>query len=138
MSFSGGGGSLLKGFNYNIADIKQFFDKESLADVVLTLHDTPQVCPKALRLWWKLSSSTTITVLTGAGLTDKGEAGPVLGQGSSGGSLASQKNLDQGIEDYMAGSTGDNVYGSMRLQPLCFVDDLMRSSDSVSNTRTGN
>ena len=76
--------------------------------------------------------------MTGNGLTDQAEAGAVLGQGSAGAALVSQKNLDQGTEEYFAGSADEDAYGGVRLQPLTFVDDIIRSSVCVSEARAGN
>jgi hypothetical protein len=64
--------------------------------------------------------------------------GAVLGQGSSGAGLASQRNLDEGVNSYFVNSVDEDVYGEVRLQPLLFVDDLIRSTTSVMETRAGN
>ena len=126
-----------QGAIFSVVDIVKFFDKESLSDATFTLYNN-HVDPKAVRLWWKLNSRTNITVLTGSGKSEQAEAGAVLGQGSSGAALVSQKNLDQGTEDYFAGSTDEDVYGGTRLQPLTFVDDVLRSAVGVLETRAGN
>ena len=52
--------------------------------------------------------------------------------------MASQKNLDQGVDDYFSGSVDEDVYGSVRLKPLIYQDDVLRSSRSVVETRNGN
>ena len=92
-------------------DIEKFFDKESLADTILTLHRTPGVDPKALRLWWKLNCQTVIRVMTGAGVTEPGQAGAIVGQGSAGAAIASQKNLDHHVDSHFAGSIDEDWYG---------------------------
>ena len=61
------------------------------------------------------------------------DAGGITG----GAALASSLNLDLGVHSYFRGSTDEDSYGSVRLQPLLFVDDLMSSKD-VSSTRAGN
>ena len=59
-----------------VADLVKFFDKERLSGAVVTVSDA--VDKKALRLWGKLNSRTTIKVRTGVGVTEEGEAGEVL------------------------------------------------------------
>ena len=63
-------------------DISKFFDKEMVEDAVLTCLSRG-ANPKAVRLWHKLNDKTRIRVRTGAGLTEWGEVGAVLGQGLS-------------------------------------------------------
>ena len=78
-----------------VADIQKYFDKESLQMVCLKLlqHGTDR---RAVRLWNKLNSRCTVSALTGAGPTERGEAGPTLalGRGRIGGSLVGQRYLD--------------------------------------------
>lgn len=120
-----------------VADIKKFFDKESLTDACLSM-DSIGVDRRALRLWYLLNSRCTITAMTGAGVTEPGEAGPVVGQGSSGAALVSQRYLDHTIDYYFKDSSDEDYYGELRLQPLLFQDDLIRSTVNVANTRAGN
>ena len=77
-------------------DIKKFFDKQSLADAMQTLHRA-NVKKSLYRVLYKLNEKTTIEVMTGAGLTARGLAGPVTGQGGGGAALASALNLDMGV-----------------------------------------
>lgn len=93
-----------------------------LKDVVLALNGS--VDQKALR--------TVITVRTEIGNTAEGEAEAVLGQGSKGGGLGSMLNLDDGVSDYLADCSDEDVYGSVRLQPLIWVDDVIRSAQGSS------
>ena len=44
-----------------------------------------------------------ISMMTGEGRSDEGETGPLVGQGGVGASLASQLNLDLGVNDYIVG-----------------------------------
>ena len=85
-----------------------------------------------------MNQSTLITVKTGVGNTDTEEAGAVLGQGSKGAGLMSMRNLDCVVDDYFSGSEDEDVIGSVRLQPLIWVDDLLRSSQGVQEVRNGN
>ena len=92
--------------------------------------------PKS-RVWYKLNEKTTIEVMTGAGLTARGLAGPVTGQGGGGAALASALNLDMGVDDYFRGSKDEECYGRVRLQPLIFVDDLIRGAKNRNCLRAG-
>ena len=64
-------------------DIRKFFDKQSLVDAMQTLYKA-KVNTKLYRVWYKMNSKTTIQVMTGAGLSARGLAGPVTGQGEEG------------------------------------------------------
>ena len=79
-----------------LVDIKKFFNKQSLADAMNTLAQA-NVNKKCYRVWYKLNEKTVIQVMTGAGLSARGLAGPVTGQGGGGAALASSLNLDKGI-----------------------------------------
>ena len=61
-----------------VADIQKYFDKESLQMGCLSLLQGG-ADRRAVRLWYKLNSRCTITAMTGAGPTERGEAGPTLG-----------------------------------------------------------
>ena len=101
-----------------------------------TLHRA-KVKKSLYRVWYKLNEKTTIEVMTGAGLTARGLAGPVTGQGGGGAALASALNLDMGVDDYFHGSKDEECYGRVRLQPLIFVDDLLRGSKDINCLRAG-
>ena len=77
-----------------MVDIRKFFDKQNLIDAMNTLHRA-QVPKKCYRVWYKLNENTTIQVKTGAGLSVRGLAGPVSGQGGGGAALASALNLEK-------------------------------------------
>ena len=78
-----------------------------------------------------LCCNTQIEVRTGSGLSARGLAGPVTGQGGGGAALASALNLDLGVQLYFEGSKDEDCYGSIRLQPLSYIDDVIRSSQNV-------
>ena len=59
---------------------------------------------KAYRVWSKLNMNTRIKVKNGAGYTDWSDEGSMIGQGTGGGALVSQANLDKGIVDMFSGS----------------------------------
>ena len=80
-----------------------------------------EVQPNLYRSLYTLNKKTIISVRTGAGLTDKADAGELIGQGSAGGALASQVNIDMSLNGYFsAGSKDEASYEDIRLQPLSF------------------
>ena len=121
---------------FTFRDLRKFFDKESLVDGCLALNGV--VDPRALRLWWLLNSQCNIRVRTGVGMTECGEAGGTMAQGSSRAGLVSQRLLDKELDTYFSTSRDEFVYGGVRLQPIAFLDDIERTAGSVDETRAGN
>ena len=64
---------------------------------------------------------------TGAGLSARGLAGPVTGQGAGGAALASSLNLDKRLDNYFRGSKDEE----------CYVDDVIRGAYNVNCLRAG-
>ena len=62
----------------------------------------------------------------------------MIGQGTGGGALVSQVNLDHGVMDMFSGSEQEVRYGGVRVLPAIFQDDIMRAADSVESARAGN
>ena len=60
------------------------------------------------------TAKTRVKVKTAVGVSEVAEVGDCLGQGSSGGALASQVNLDHGLQSYFSGSTDVVCYGGVR------------------------
>ena len=52
--------------------------------------------------------------------------------------MVSQINLDQGVNEMFCGSSDEICYGSIRVQPIIFQDDILRLGDSLSSVRAGN
>ena len=48
------------------------------------------------------------------------------------------RNLDSVVDDYFSGSEDEDGIGSVRLQPLIWLDDLLRSPQGVQEVRNGN
>ena len=119
-----------EGVIINAVDIMKFFDKQNSLSKA-------KVTKKLYRVWYRLNENTTIPVMTGAGLTARGLVGPVTGQGGGGAALASALNLDMGVDNYFRGSKDEECYGRIRLQPLIFVDDLLRGARDVNCLRAG-
>ena len=59
-------------------DIKSFFDKEVLGDLMDEMNAIG-IDHRAQRLFYKLSSDTRIKIKTSCGLSDAGEAGDIIG-----------------------------------------------------------
>ena len=126
-----------KGVIITLLDLIKFFDKQSLVDACESL-DKANVNSKFFRVRYKLNSKTEIEVRTGAGVSARGLAGPVTGQGGGGAALASALNLDLGVERYFKDSIDEDCYGTICLQPLSYIDDVSRSSPEASSARAGN
>ena len=62
----------------------------------------------------------------------------LTGQGGGGAALASALNLDLGVKHYFEDSNDEDCYGSVRLQPLIYIDDVNRSCTDVNSMRAGN
>ena len=131
-SVSNSGGAMVK-----LVDIKGFFDSESLRGVMNSLHEA-KIPKKAYRTWFLMNSQTSISVKTPAGQTKFREAGELCGQGSSGAALASQLDIDLGVQSYFRSSTDEISYGSVRVQPQEFQDDILHAVPDVSSARIGN
>ena len=126
-----------EGIVFQLFDIRKFFDHESLRDVMDTLHDV-DIDEKVYRAWYLMSRNTRISVKTGTGMTAKADVGEVIGQGTVGGALASQVNIDRGINRYFCGSVDEIHYGSIRFQPLVFQDDVARMASDLRAAQAGN
>ena len=88
--------------------------------------------PKLYRSWFHINKNTRIRVNTAFGMTEFAD------EGSAGGSLASQANIDRGLDSYFRGSSDEISYGRVRLQPLSFQDDIARMAGYVKSAQTGN
>ena len=122
---------------FQLYDLQKFFDKENLRDIMDILHEIG-VDPKLYRTWFLLNQNTRIRVKTANGYTEWRNVGELLGQGSGGGAMASAANLDRGVDDYFKGSEDEAMYGTIRLQPLMFMDDLARITTSRNKAQAGN
>ena len=126
-----------KGFIITLIDIVSFFDREDIGDVMQTLNNIG-VNKKAARVWFRLNEGTEIAVKTATGVSETEVVGDCIGQGTAGAALVSQANLDHGLMDYFKDSKDEIQYGGVRLQPLAYQDDIMRSSKDVLSTQVGN
>ena len=118
-------------------DIIAFFDRELIYDFMQTLHNIG-VNKKAARVWFKLNEGTEITVKTACGMTDTAVVGDCIGQGTAGAALVSQANLDQGLMEYFQDSQDEIMYGSVKIQPLAYQDDILKGNKDVISAQVGN
>ena len=117
-------------------DIQKFFDKESLRDGMFVVRKA-DVKGLLYRLWSKLNEKTKIKVVTGMGVTDTKECGEVLGQGSHGGAIISAANLDDGVGEMFENSEDEVCYGSVKINPLLYQDDVLRLTTTVTGAQNG-
>ena len=103
--------------------LASFFDREDIYDCLETMEEM-KVNKKAVRIWYLLNQSTRIKVKTPCGMTDTAEVGDCLGQGTAGAGLVSAANLDRGLQKFFNKSEKVMKYGHVRLQPICYQDDV--------------
>ena len=118
-------------------DIKSFFDKEVLGDLMDEMN-TIEIDPRAQRLFYKLSRDTRIRVKTSCGLSEAGEAGDIIGQGSGGAAKLSALNLARKLERVFENSNEMASYGTIKQHPYSFQDDILTQIESVEELRSAN
>ena len=106
-----------------VMDIVSFFDKEDIFDCLNTL-EILEVNKKAVRMWYLMNKDTKISIKTAFGMTKEAVIGDCLGQGTAGAGLVSAANLDMGLQKYFKQSREVMNYGQIRIQPLCYQDDV--------------
>ena len=118
-----------------VNDIQAYFDRERLDGVCNTLY-TMGADKAALRCWAKLNEATVVRCVTSVGASDWLEVGPLVGQGSSGASLASAAYLDFHLTNMFSGCEEALSYGSVMQAPYSFQDDVLDVVDSVEAMRS--
>ena len=93
---------------------------------------------KFYRTWFLMNRNTTIRVKTANGCTEWRKVGELLGQGPGGGALASAANPNLRVKEYLEGSMDEALCGSIRLQPLMFIDDVARVTTNRNKDQAGN
>ena len=119
----------------NIHDIEAFFDRERLDGVCNTLYEM-KADKAAIRCWAKLNEDTVIRCITSVGKSEWVRVGPLVGQGSSGASLASAAHLDHHLTNMFSGCQEALSYGDVLQAPYSFQDDVMDVVDSVESMRS--
>ena len=93
---------------------------------------------KLYRLWYELNKNNSIKIQTSVGMTSKAETGENVTQGQIGSGLISTLNLSEGVQDFFSGSVDEVSYGTLRLGPVMFQDDLGCLSTSAQGAQAGN
>ena len=75
-------------------------------------------------MWYLPNRASKISVKTAFGMTKEADVGDVVGQGTAGAGLVSAANLDLGLQNHFNRSTQVMNYSHVRLQPLCYQDDV--------------
>ena len=115
------------GMILTLVDIVAFFDRENIHDVMQTLHEIG-VEKKTARVWYKLNENTEVAVKTAGGVSETAFVGDCIGQGTAGGALVSRVNLDHGLTMYFKESKEEMHYGSAKIQPLAYQDDVLKGN----------
>ena len=79
-----------------------------------------------------MNEGTEIAVKTASGVTE------TIVQGTAGGALVSQANLDSGLEEYFHDSKEELYYEDVRLQPLAYQNDILKGSKDAKDAQVGN
>ena len=126
-----------KGVVIQLVDYQKFFDSERLRAIMASLNFAA-VNKEANRCWFKMNETTVITVDTPVGRTETATVHEIVLQGSGGTALASALDLALCLKRYFAGSKEEICYSSVRTQPQAWQDDILRITENVKSTRTGN
>ena len=118
-------------------DISKFFDKENLPDIMNELHGVG-LKGKLYRILYKLNEKRIIKVNTAVGSTDEEEVAEGVGQGSLEGAVISATGLGRGVNSFFKSSQWEAFYGSVRLQPSLYQDDIGRMVSNLLAAQAGN
>ena len=118
-------------------DISKFFDRESLRDGMNALYNCG-IRGKMYRLLYTLNKDTVIRVRTAVGETKEAETGENIGQGTLEGAIISAASIDYTVDSFFRYSMDEISYGSVKLQPMLFQDDISRLSTTVQGAQAGN
>ena len=75
---------------------------------------------------------------TPAGQTGYREVGELVGQGSGAAALASQLDVDLGVQSYFKSSLDKIKYGVVRVQPQEYQDDIAHADPDITSARVSN
>ena len=85
-----------------------------------------------------LNQNTQIRISTRVGYSEYKPLQEILGQGTLGGAVVSGLNIDLDVMDYFEQSMDELSYGSVRLQPLLYQDDLLHLGTSREKVQAAN
>ena len=116
--------------------MEKFFVKESLMDVMHTVHKEATICDKDYRLWFKLNEGANISVRTSVGESGTHLVKNSTGQGMFGATLASSLNIGCALKKTILGKP-TTMLGIMPLNSLIMQDDISKMSDNLEQARLG-
>ena len=93
---------------------------------------------KLYRLLFNMNKDTRIRVKTAFGVTEEVVTGENVGQGTIEGADISAANIDYGVNHFFKNSNYELSYGSVRLQPMLFQDDISRLCLDVRSAQIAN
>ena len=120
-----------------LLDLVKFFDRESLVDAMDELHKS-EVTGKVYKLIFEMNKNTRITVRTPVGESTKRETAGNVSQGSVDAAIVSSNNLSLGVEDFFRTSEFETQYGSLRVLPQIYQDDLFCFLENPLYAQLGN
>ena len=85
-----------------------------------------------------MNETTEISVDTLVRRTEKATVRKIVSQGSCEAALASALDLAFGLKIYVAGSSDELCYGSVRTQPQAWQDYILKIEANIQSTRAGN
>ena len=118
-------------------DIQKFFDREMLRDCMDALYNSG-IRGKLYRLLYQMNKQTNVRVRTGVGLSDNQVTGEGVGQGTLEGALLSASSIDYTVDNFFRNSIYEISYGSIKLQPLLYQDDVFRLCLDPFSAQIGN
>ena len=92
-----------------------------------------QIKGKLYRLLFNMNKSVNITVNTPVGKTESAVIDCVVSQGTIESGVMSSVNIGKGIDVAFADSDGEVVYVDFKMNPMSFMDDINRYSESVKS-----
>ena len=69
------------------------------------------------------------------GMSARVETGMNVSQGTVDGAIVSSASISKGVDEVFRNSTDEITYGPEMVQPLIFVDDLLRACLSVESLK---
>ena len=117
-------------------DMEKFFVKESLMDVMYTLHKEAKICDKDYRLWFKLNEDANILVRTSVGESGTRLVKNSIGQGMFRAALASSLNIGCALNKTFR-CTPSTLLGLMPLNSLIMQDDISKMNDRLEDAKSG-
>ena len=110
--------------NFRSKETKSYDNNNKFICPVISYKDTH--IKKVLKVWFKLNEGTEIAVKMAVGVSKPAVVGDCISQGTAGGALVSQANLDHGLEQYFKNSNKETYYGNVRTLPLSYQDDILK------------